>query len=256
MSRARTSPIIAPSILSADFARLGEEVRAIEAAGADWLHVDVMDGRFVPNITLGPQVVKALRPHVSIPIDVHLMIAPADPHIEAFRDAGADVISVHPEAGPHLNRTLKRIRELGARAGVVFNPSTPVETVEWMLEDVDLLLVMSVNPGFGGQSFMSSQLAKVERLRTMADQAGLDIVVEVDGGVAAANARSCWEASADALVAGTAVFRGGAPAYAANIDAIRRAASPHTPEVPTPEAPEPRPEPRPGVSPIAAARAS
>ncbi len=226
MSRARPSTIIAPSILAADFARLGEEVRAIEAAGADWLHVDVMDGRFVPNITIGPQVVKALRPHVSIPIDVHLMIAPADPHIEAFRDAGADLISVHPEAGPHLNRTLKRIRELGAKAGVVFNPSTPVETVEWMLEDVDLLLVMSVNPGFGGQGFMSSQLAKVERLRAMADRAGLDITVEVDGGVTAATARACLDAGADALVAGTAVFRGGPQAYAANIDRLRGAAEP------------------------------
>src|SRR5579875_782281 len=165
-----SQPIISPSILSADFARLGEECRAIEAAGADWLHVDVMDGIFVPNITIGPPVIKALRPHVSIPFDVHLMIAPADPHLEAFREAGADIISVHPEAGPHLNRTCKRIRELGAKAGVVFNPSTPVETVEWMLDDVDLLLVMSVNPGFGGQSFMSSQLAKVERLRTMVER--------------------------------------------------------------------------------------
>src|SRR4051812_16010053 len=154
------SPIIAPSILASDFARLGEEVRALEAAGADWIHVDVMDGRFVPNITIGPDVVKAIRPHTHLPFDVHLMITPADPHLEAFRAAGADWISVHPEAGPHLNRTVKRIRELGAKAGVVFNPSTPVEAVEWMLEDVDLLLVMSVNPGFGGQSFMGSQLAK------------------------------------------------------------------------------------------------
>jgi ribulose-phosphate 3-epimerase len=219
MSRRRT--IIAPSILSADFARLGEEVRAIEAAGADWVHVDVMDGGFVPNITIGPAVVKAIRPHTTLPFDVHLMIAPADPHLEAFREAGADWISVHPEAGPHLNRTCKRIRELGAKAGVVFNPSTPVETVEWMLEDVDLLLVMSVNPGFGGQSFMTSQLAKVERLRKMIDTAGLDIVLEVDGGVTAQTARLCLDAGADALVAGTAVFSGGSAAYAENIRAVR-----------------------------------
>jgi ribulose-phosphate 3-epimerase len=219
MSRRR--PIIAPSILAADFARLGEEVRALEAAGADWIHVDVMDGGFVPNITIGPQVVKAIRPHTGLPFDVHLMIAPADPHLEAFREAGADWITVHPESGPHLNRTCRRIRELGAKAGVAFNPSTPVEAVEWMLEDVDLLLVMSVNPGFGGQSFMASQLAKVERLRGMIDAAGLDIILEVDGGVTADTARRCVEAGADALVAGTAVFRGGPQAYAQNISAVR-----------------------------------
>ncbi len=218
-----TAPIIAPSILSADFSRLGEEVRAIQEAGADWLHVDVMDGRFVPNITIGPMVIKALRPHVSVPLDVHLMIAPADPHLEAFRDAGADLISVHPEAGPHLDRTCRRIRELGAKAGVVFNPSTPVEAIQFMLEDVDLVLVMSVNPGFGGQSFMPSQLRKVERLRDMVERAGLDITVEVDGGVTPANARSCLDAGATALVAGTAVFRGGPDAYAANIAALRAA---------------------------------
>jgi ribulose-phosphate 3-epimerase len=216
-------PIISPSILSADFARLGEEARAIQAAGADWLHVDVMDGSFVPNITFGPPVIKALRPHVNIPFDVHLMIAPADPHLEAFREAGADVISVHPEAGPHLNRTCKRIRELGAKAGVVFNPSTPVGAIEFMLEDIDLVLVMSVNPGFGGQSFMASQLRKVQRLRDMAERAGLDIVVEVDGGVTPANARACLDAGATALVAGTAVFKGGPQAYAANIAALRAA---------------------------------
>ena len=214
----RAVPIIAPSILASDFSRLGEEVRALEAAGADWIHVDVMDGRFVPNITIGPEVVKAIRPHTELPFDVHLMIAPADPHLEAFRAAGADWISVHPEAGPHLNRTLRRIRELGAKAGVVFNPSTPVEFVEWMLEDVDLLLVMSVNPGFGGQSFMTSQLKKVERLRAMVDRAGLDIVVEVDGGVTPANAGACVDAGATVLVAGTAVFRGD---YAQNIRALK-----------------------------------
>ena len=214
----RAVPIIAPSILASDFSRLGEEMRALEAAGADWIHVDVMDGRFVPNITIGPEVVKAIRPHTKLPFDVHLMIAPADPHLEAFRAAGADWISVHPEAGPHLNRTLRRIRELGAKAGVVFNPSTPVEFVEWMLEDVDLLLVMSVNPGFGGQSFMASQLKKVERLRAMVDRAGLDIVVEVDGGVTPVNAGACVDAGATALVAGTAVFRGD---YAQNIRALK-----------------------------------
>jgi ribulose-phosphate 3-epimerase len=214
-------PLISPSILAADFARLGEEARAVEAAGADWLHIDVMDGVFVPNITIGPQVVKALKPHVSIPMDVHLMIAPADPHLEAFAEAGADIISVHPESGPHLNRTLKRIRELGAKAGVVFNPSTPVETIEWMLEDVDLVLVMSVNPGFGGQSFMASQLPKIERLRTMIDRAGLNILVEVDGGVTAVTAPQCVAAGAHALVAGTAVFKGGAQAYAQNIAALK-----------------------------------
>jgi ribulose-phosphate 3-epimerase len=220
----RAAPIIAPSILSADFAKLGAEVAAIEAAGADWVHVDVMDGRFVPNITIGPDVVKAIRRHATIPFDVHLMIAPADPHIDAFAAAGANIISVHPEAGPHLNRTLKRIRELGAKAGVVFNPSTPVETVEWILDDVDLLLVMSVNPGFGGQSFIRSQLAKVERLRKMVDASGHDILLEVDGGVNPETAPLCLAAGADALVAGNAVFRGGPEAYAANIAALKGSA--------------------------------
>jgi len=214
-----SGPIIAPSILSADFARLGEEARAVEAAGADWLHVDVMDGHFVPNLTIGPVVVKAVRPHVSIPIDVHLMIAPADPYLEAFRDAGADHILVHPEAGPHLDRTLRRIRELGARAGVVLNPATPPEAIEWVLDEIDQILVMSVNPGFGGQSFIPSQLAKIARLTEMIE--GRNIVLEVDGGVDPVTARACVEAGATALVAGSAVFRGGPERYAANIAALR-----------------------------------
>jgi ribulose-phosphate 3-epimerase len=214
-------PIIAPSILASDFARLGEEARAVEAAGADWLHIDVMDGHFVPNITIGPDVVKALRPHVSIPFDVHLMIAPVDPYLDAFREAGADMISIHPESGPHLNRSLKHIRHLGAKAGVVFNPSTLPEVIEWMMDEVDHILVMSINPGFGGQSFMTSQLRKIERLRTMIDAGGYDISLEVDGGVTPETARLCVEAGATALVAGTAVFRGGPERYAENIRALR-----------------------------------
>ena len=218
------SVLIAPSLLAADFARLGEDVRAVSAAGADWLHIDVMDGHFVPNITLGPDVVKALRPHSTLPFDVHLMIAPADPYLEAFREAGADLISIHPEAGPHLNRSLKRIRSLGAKAGVVFNPSTPPDVIAYMLDDIDLILVMSINPGFGGQSFMSSQLRKIARLREMADQAGRsDILIEVDGGVTPETAKACISAGANALVAGTAVFRGGPAAYATNIAALRGA---------------------------------
>lgn len=215
---ART-PIIAPSILASDFAKLGEECRAVEAAGADWLHIDVMDGHFVPNITLGPDIVKALKPHVSIPFDVHLMIAPVDPYLEAFAQAGADIISVHPESGPHLNRTLKRIRELGCKAGVVFNPSTSPSIIEWMMDEIDLILVMSINPGFGGQKFMHSQLAKIARLREMIGDRPIDL--EVDGGVTVETAPLCVAAGATALVAGTAVFKGGPSAYAANIAALK-----------------------------------
>ena len=213
--------IIAPSILSADFAKLGEEARAIEAAGADWLHVDVMDGHFVPNLTIGPVVVKAVRPHVSIPIDVHLMIAPADPYLEAFREAGADHLLVHPEAGPHLHRTLKRIRELGAKSGVVFDPSTPPDVIEYMMDEIDIVLVMTVNPGFGGQSFIRSQLPKIRKLRAMIDASGRDIVLEVDGGVTPETAPLCIEAGATALVAGSAVFKDGPDGYARNIAALR-----------------------------------
>ena len=215
------SPIIAPSILAADFSRLGEEARAVEAAGADWLHIDGMDGHIVPNITLGPDIVKALKPHVKIPFDVHLMIAPVDPYIEAFAQAGADIISVHPESGPHLNRTLKLIRQMGCKAGVVFNPSTSPSVIEWMMDEIDLILVMSINPGFGGQKFMRSQLAKIEKLREMIDATGRDIPLEVDGGVTPETAPLCLQAGATALVAGTAVFKGGPSAYAANIAALR-----------------------------------
>ncbi len=212
---------IAPSILSADFARLGEEIRAIDAAGADWIHVDVMDGHFVPNITIGPAVIKALRPHTALPFDVHLMISPVDAYLDAFAEAGADTITVHPEAGPHLHRTIQRIKALGKRAGVVLNPATPAKMLDYVLEEVDLVLVMSVNPGFGGQSFITSQLRKIEAIAKMIAKQGKRIDLQVDGGVDAVIARACVDAGADALVAGTAAFRGGADCYAANIAALR-----------------------------------
>ena len=214
---------IAPSILSADFARLGEEVRAVAAAGADYIHVDVMDGHFVPNLTIGPAVIAALRPHTTLPFDVHLMIAPVDGFLDAFAAAGADILTVHPEAGPHLHRSLQRIKALGKRAGVALNPATPAKLLDYVIDDVDLVLVMSVNPGFGGQAFIDSQLRKIAAVRKMIDATGRDIDLEVDGGIDAATVARVVAAGADVLVAGTATFRGGAAAYAANIAGLRAA---------------------------------
>ncbi len=212
---------IAPSILSADFAALGEDVRAVTEAGADYIHIDVMDGHFVPNLTIGPAVVAAIRQHSKLPFDVHLMISPVDPFIERFVKAGADIITVHPEAGPHLHRTLQLIKRAGKRAGVALNPASPIAHIEEVIADVDLILVMSVNPGFGGQEFISSQLKKIETLRKLLDSRGLKAELEVDGGINTETARLVAAAGADVLVAGTATFTGGPSAYAANIRALR-----------------------------------
>ena len=215
------APLIAPSILSADFARLGEEIRAIDEAGADWIHIDVMDGHFVPNLTIGPGVVKALRPHTTKPFDVHLMISPVDPFLDAFAEAGADIITVHPEAGPHLHRTIQRVKALGKKAGVSLNPATPAKALDYVIDEVDLILVMSVNPGFGGQKFITSQLKKIEAIAGRISKAGLETHLEVDGGIDAETARQALDAGANVLVAGTAAFRGGPAAYADNIRALR-----------------------------------
>ena len=214
-------PLISPSILSADFARLGEEVRAIDKAGADWIHVDVMDGHFVPSITIGAGVVKALRPHSAKPFDVHLMVSPVDHLLEDFAVAGADIITVHPEAGPHVHRTVQAIKALGCKAGISLNPATPAKMLDYLIDQIDLVLVMSVNPGFGGQSFIASQLQKIAAVRRMIDKSGRAIHLEVDGGVNADTARDCVSAGADVLVAGSATFAGGPDRYAANIAALR-----------------------------------
>ncbi len=221
MVQRTSAAVIAPSILSADFAKLGEEVRAIDKAGADWVHIDIMDGHFVPNLTIGPAVVKALRRHSELPFDVHLMIAPVDPFLDAFAEAGADILTVHPEAGPHLHRSVQRVKALGKKAGVSLNPGTPVQALDHVLDQLDLILIMSVNPGFGGQKFISGQLSKIEEIANRIDRLGLDTMVEVDGGIDPVTARQAIDAGATALVAGTAVFRGGPQAYGANIKALR-----------------------------------
>jgi ribulose-phosphate 3-epimerase len=220
---APTRPLIAPSLLAADFAYLAQEAAAVERAGADWLHLDIMDGHFVPNITFGPLVVKAIRKHTSLPLDAHLMIAPADPYIAAFAEAGADHISVHPESGPHLHRTLQLIRSLGKKSGVVLNPATPIDAVANVLDITDIIMVMTVNPGFGGQAFIASQLAKIAALRRLIDASGHDIILQVDGGITEKTAPSVLAAGATCLIAGTAVY--GAPDYAAAITALRPALS-------------------------------
>jgi ribulose-phosphate 3-epimerase len=221
MPPAHSAVRIAPSILAADFARLGEEVRAIDKAGADFIHVDVMDGHFVPNLTIGPAVVQALRPHSKLPFDVHLMISPVDTYVQEFAAAGADIITVHPEAGPHLHRTIQLVKSLGKQAGVALNPATPAEAVRHVLGEVDLVLVMSVNPGFGGQHFIAAQLEKVRSLKRMIEESGRTIALEIDGGINEETAARAVAAGADVLVAGTAVFSGGANRYSDNIRRLR-----------------------------------